>query len=108
MISRTMNRATRLACLALLLCGCAARVKHWAPIGGSRSDGVVKLAYEQHGVRRIKISNQEAQQIAEDRCARWGYRSASAFSDLSTCTGRSAFGCTDWLVTREYQCEDAH
>lgn len=89
---------------AALLCACAARQAHWSPVSGSKADAMVRLGYAKHGARRVKLSDDEAQNMALAKCRAWGFEGAEAFGGLSTCTAGGPLGCTDWLITREYQC----
>lgn len=92
----------------LLLSGCATQ-KDWLVTGGSRSDAVVKLSYESNEFQRPKVSVQQANQLAAQKCQAWGYKGAEPFGSQSTqCESRRGFGnCGDRLVTVEYQCTGA-
>lgn len=89
----------------LLLSGCATQ-KDWLVTGGSRADGVVRLSYESNEFQRPKVSKEQADQLAAQKCMAWGYKGAESFGSQSTeCQSRRGFGnCGDRLVTVEYQC----
>ena len=91
----------------LLLSGCAtiSETKEWSAIGGSKSDGSVKLAYP------IALFNNSAPMysglpLAAKRCKAWGYRGASEFGGHTVqCESRNGFGdCLRGNVVKEYQC----
>ncbi|MGO8854587.1 MAG: YecR family lipoprotein [Steroidobacteraceae bacterium] len=91
------------ASLALSAC---ATTETLVPVGGSRSDGVVKLAY-QYGMFQKPVVNYDAAiHTATARCAAWGYSNAEAFgSSESSCVAVNGYGsCIAWRVTVAYQC----
>ncbi|WP_430389191.1 YecR family lipoprotein [Dyella sp. 20L07] len=89
----------------ILISGCATQ-KEWLVTGGSRADGVVRLSYQSNEFQRPKVSKEQADQLAEQKCTAWGYKGAESFGSQSTqCETRRGFGsCGDRLVTVEYQC----
>jgi YecR-like lipoprotein len=90
---------------ALALSACAS-TKTLVPVGGSRSDGVVKLAYQYGMFEKPVVDYNEAARTATARCAAWGYSNAEAFgSSESTCIAVNGYGnCIGWRVTVAYQC----
>lgn len=89
---------------AVALQGCAVQ-KTLTPIGGSRSDGVVRLAYTYGMFETPKIDSAQAWSAARQRCSAWGYSDAEAFGGQSTaCINGTYQGCNMWQVTVEYQC----
>lgn len=94
-----------LAAICISLSGCAT-TKDWAATGGSRSDGVVRLSYDYGSLQSVNVSEEQAVQLATQRCSSWGYQGAEAFGGITRqCTQPGGFGgCTVWLVTKEYQC----
>ena len=95
----------KLVLLALFVSGCAS-TKQWAATGGSRADGVVRLAYEVGNFERAELDEQQAIDLASRRCATWGYAGAEAFGGITRhCNMPGGLGgCARWLVTKEYQC----
>lgn len=89
----------------LSMCSCAV-TKQWTATGGSRADGTVKLSYEYGLFQQPKLDESQAVTLAGQRCIAWGYESAEAFGGVNNlCTSKDSFGsCTQWLVTKEYQC----
>lgn len=85
--------------------GCAT-TKDWAATGGSRADGVVRLSFEVSEFERPQLSDSQAQALASQRCATWGYSGAEAFGGVTRqCNQFGGFGgCARWMVTKEFQC----
>lgn len=92
--------------LACLLASCATVDKEWIATGGSRADGVVRLSFETHAFEKAQLDESQGVATAASRCKVWGYNGAEAFGgSTKNCQRRSAFGdCTQWMVTKEYQC----
>jgi hypothetical protein len=83
----------------------------WSALGGSNSDGTVKLGYTyKFGTPNPDIN--QAIHLAKSRCVSWGYASAEAFGgEIKTCQGTTKPGflgdatCSgEWLITKEFQC----
>lgn len=88
----------------LLLQGCAVQ-KQLIPTGGSRADGIVKLAFEYGVFESPKLDEQQSLTAARQRCSAWGYSDAVPFGgSTSQCTSPTRSGCNSWMVTIEYQC----
>lgn len=83
----------------LLVSGCAVH-KNWTATGGSRADATVKLSYEYSEFEQPIVSEQEALDLAIQRCKSWGYASAEAFGGVTRTQNTSS----SWLVTKEFQC----
>lgn len=90
---------------ALALSGCAVH-KQWTPTGGSKADGVVRLAYQVAEMEQPILDEEQAVSLATKRCKSWGYTGAEAFGGTtSQCTQGGGFGgCSARQVTKEYQC----
>jgi hypothetical protein len=95
--------ATVLAALALSAC---ATTETLVPVGGSRADGVVTLAYQYGMFQKPVVDYDQAVHTAAARCAAWGYSNAEPFgSSLSNCTAVNGYGaCIAWRVSVSYQC----
>lgn len=75
------------------------------PVGGSRADGTVYMAYEYGKYERPQVDVESAQSSAARRCAAWGYSAAEAFGgSMTNCTSSDQYGCNRWRVTMTYQC----
>ena len=92
------------AIFALLISACASD-KILVPTGGSRSDGIVKMSYEYGGFEAPKVDLAQGVDASLQRCKAWGYTGSEPFGgQIKTCQMRSQYGCSQWLVTIEYQC----
>ena len=98
-----MNKIATL-CIALTLSGCAV-TKVAVPIGGSKSDGVVKMGFDYTGFENPNVNEEKIRADALERCKVWGYTKSEPFgSFIRTCTGRNNLGCTHFRVTIDFQC----
>ncbi len=103
-----MHANTLRVCLlagVMLLAGGAVKVAS-APVGGSRADGTVTLAYE-YGLFDVpEVNWEEMQKQALARCTRWGYLNAERFGgELRDCIEQGSSSCLRWRVSIEYQCQ---
>lgn len=90
---------------ALMTLGACATAKTWQATGGSRADGTVRLSYEFSMFESPVVDEAQAQVLAAQRCAVWGYSGAEAFGGVTRqCTQPSSSGCQTTLVTKEFQC----
>lgn len=86
--------------------GCAVQ-KSYGASGGSKADGIVKMSYSYGGMDMPNADPLEALNKAIARCKVWGYASAEAFEyESKLCQARSEYGCSAWMVTKEFQCTD--
>lgn len=102
----TMKKLTlaALALITLTASGCATQ-KSWTPISGSKSDGVVRLAYEYGAFEKPMLTYGQDTQLASQRCKAWGYTGSESFgSSLQDCLAYNQYGCVKWRVTAEHQC----
>lgn len=97
-----------IAAIAIACSGCATP-KIWSATGGSRSDGVVRLAYEFGEFEKPQLDEAQAVRLASERCGSWGYQGAEAFGGTTQQCNQSGGlgGCARWIVTKEYQCVGA-
>ena len=104
-----------LIAMAMGLIGCVAKApvfKDWAAVGGSRADATVRFSYSYNPREEIPETNDlQLQNLAQERCASWGYPDVEAFGGVETqCrsqfyngwTGRME--CVDMLVSKTFQC----
>lgn len=91
-------------CMGLMLAGCATP-KEWIPYSGSKSDGVVKLAFEYGGFEKPVIPGGQALRVASERCRAWGYSGTEPFGGvLEECVRWNQYGCIRYKVLTEFQC----
>lgn len=91
-------------CIGSMLVGCATP-KEWIPYSGSKSDGVVKLAFDYGGFEKPEIPQGQAHQVASQRCRAWSYSGAEAFGGvMQQCRARNQYGCVAYRVFTEFQC----
>jgi YecR-like lipoprotein/PDZ domain len=90
---------------AAALAGCATQ-ETMIMTGGSRADGTVKLSYEAGGLEQPVVNEEQGRELAERKCAVWGYAGAESFGSTTwVCEVRGAFGsCARRLVSEQYQC----
>lgn len=97
-------KALILMALCMALSACTVQ-REAVPIGGSRADGTVELAYEFPDLSNPQVDWQRAQLQAEQRCKAWGYTAAERFGgERRQCNAPSGYGCMNWQVTVPYQC----
>ena len=70
-----MKRLWIVAAIAATVAGCAT-TKELVPIGGSRADGTVQLAYDYLNYERPTVDAEAARVSARQRCQAWGYKDA--------------------------------
>lgn len=101
---RPISIATLMLAIALTS-GCAIK-KNFYATGGSRADGTVDMAYDFAQFEQPVVNMDQAQNIAQQKCAVWGYREAEAFGGKTTnCNQRDGFGtCVAGQVVIKYQC----
>lgn len=87
------------------LAGCATQ-RELLVTDASRSDGTVVISYEGNEFQRGDADYDEAANMAEKKCAAWGYSGAEAFgSKKTTCLSRRGFGnCGHRRVDIPFQC----
>ena len=100
-----MRVATIILCCAAVV-GCVQPVrKDLIPIGGSRADGTVKLAFEFNAFEQPQLDYEQGRQSAKSRCVGWGYTDAEPFGAASQqCLAANQYGCFRTMVTVTYQC----
>lgn len=87
------------------LMGCTA-VKIPAAIGGSKSDGVITMAYSVRAFEKPVVDWEQVRRDALARCKAWGYGQAEAFGGARTnCEAVNGYGnCVRQTVMHDYQC----
>jgi hypothetical protein len=92
--------------IVLLVPGCAVQTD-LVPISGSRSDGVVNLAYEIGPFQRAEVDYAGGAEAARQRCQAWGFSGAQPMGGATTrCIGNNG-SCAWQRVTIPFQCTGA-
>lgn len=90
--------------LAVALAGCS-HVTQPTPVGGSRSAGVVRLAFETSSRDSRGVDWRAADASAAQRCEAWGYSRAERFgAEQRQCRAVGVVDCNLWAVAVDYQC----
>lgn len=90
--------------ISIVAMGCATPVTP-VPVGGSRADGTVTLAYEYGSFQRPQVDWGSADWDAHQRCTAWGYSHAEMFAPMQQCLNADVYGnCNRWRVNVTYQC----
>jgi hypothetical protein len=99
-----MGSIMPILCVVTLLAGCATS-KQWSAVSGSRSDGVVRLAFDYGMFEKPVLETDQGVQVATRRCQAWGYTGAEPFGGtMQQCIARNQHGCTAWRVFADFQC----
>ncbi|HLA72845.1 MAG TPA: YecR family lipoprotein [Steroidobacteraceae bacterium] len=100
-----LKEAAVAAVAVFLLGGCAVQ-KTLTAMGGSKSDGTVRMAYTLNLFEKPVVNWQQGAADARSRCAAWGYSDAAPFGgELRQCQASDGFGsCNQWLVSMDFQC----
>ncbi|MDO4433656.1 MAG: YecR family lipoprotein [Alysiella sp.] len=108
-----MKTVGKIGLAALLVCVAAyvqprspVQPMAWKTAGGSRAEGMIKLAYDAEA-RQINTPSDSCQglALARKRCVSWGYQGAEAFDYVAkTCLAYLGRNCVHYRVEQEYQC----
>ena len=81
--------------------------RQWSATGGDKQAGVVRVSYQYPEFHQPDVSDAQAIQLAENRCASWGYKHADPVAGLlRECSNSDKGNCNLWTVTREFQCRN--
>ncbi|SET61276.1 YecR family lipoprotein [Oceanicella actignis] len=86
---------------------CAQNVaKTPVPIGGSRADAAIEMAYQVGLFEKPVVDWTAAEDAASRRCRQWGYARAEGYEGVRTrCDVSDGYGtCLRTTVIRTYQC----
>jgi hypothetical protein len=98
-------RTIILAVLCGLVAGCTI-TKTPEFVGGDRTSGVVRLAYDLPPLQNARVDQYMAQNNANRACQAWGYATAQSFGNpITTCTTTSASECLNEQVTTSWLCQ---
>ena len=105
MVHTAMMRAALVVAIAASVGGCVVQ-KTLTPIGGSRADGSIEMAYEVDLFEQAQVDWAAGAASAAQRCRAWGYSDAEPFGGKkTTCSAHGYAGdCMRWLVSMQYQC----
>ena len=94
-----------LVMLTIAVTGCSSRKDFYAT-GGSRADGAIDMAYDFKPFETPIVDFNQAQAIANTKCAVWGYNRAEPFGgQTQNCQVRDGWGnCTGGQMIVKYQC----
>ncbi len=100
-----MTRASSALLALVLLAGCET-TKELVPLGGSKTDGTVRLGHDFVWSEVPIVDLDKGEAVAAERCQAWGYSSAEQFGGyLRQCAQYSPYGsCVSYLVYYDYQC----
>ncbi len=91
--------------IPLILLGACATNKVMQAVGGSRTDGVVRLAYSYGTFEEPRIDGAQGSAVARAQCTAWGYSDAKPFGgSTEQCVSPNSYGCDRTQVIVEYQC----
>jgi len=93
------------ATFATSMSGCAVQ-KTLTPVGGSRSDGTIRLAYSVSMFEKPVVDWTQGSYLARQRCAAWGYSDAESFGgSTQQCEAYNGYGnCVQATIFVDYQC----
>ena len=84
--------------------GCSVPVTA-VPVGGSRADATITMAYEYDEFDIPVLDPAQMHNDAKARCQGWGYTDAQAFAGVvRDCIRRGEISCFRWRVSVQFQC----
>lgn len=96
---------TALALAIVFLSGCATP-KQWEATGGSKTDGVVQISYQQGQFENGQSDAAQGLTVATERCKVWGYKRAEqSGAEKSVCGTMGQYNCLQTTVTQDYLCK---
>lgn len=91
--------------LILMLGSGCATPKQWSAIGGSRSDGTIRIAYSYGLFETPELEKGQGPRVAKEKCRIWGYTGAELFGNaMQQCIATNQHGCVRWRVYADFQC----
>ena len=100
-----MVRARVLGIAAAAGLAACSHVTQPMPVGGSKADGVVMLAFETSSRDSRDVDWRAADASAAQRCAAWRYSRAERFgAERRQCRAVGVVDCNLWAVAVDYQC----
>ena len=87
----------------LSLAGCTT-YKLWTEYDATPEMGLIQLAYEYRKFESPQVDERGGTEMAKERCADWGFKSATRKSEERICLDGLPSDCSRWRVVREYRC----
>lgn len=78
--------------------------KLWSESDSNPEEGTVQLSYEYRKFENPQVDERAGVEMAKERCADWGFKSAARKGEDRACTDGLEGDCKKWRVTREYRC----
>jgi hypothetical protein len=88
---------------ALAIAGCTT-YKMWTESDADQAAGLVRLSYEYRRYESPQVDERAGIEMARERCADWGFKSANRKAEDRVCIDGLKSDCSKWQVTREYRC----
>lgn len=98
-----MNRVLPVLAALAGLAACTT-YKLWTESDSDQDQGIVQLSYEYRKFENPQVDERAGLDMARQRCADWGFKSAGRKGEDRACTDGTASDCKKWRVTREYRC----
>jgi hypothetical protein len=98
-----MKRVLPVLAAFAFLAGCTT-YKLWTESGSDPDEGTVQLSYEYRRFESPQVDERAGLDMARQRCADWGFKSAQRKGEDRTCTDGLKNDCSKWKVTRKYRC----
>ena len=98
-----MNRVLLILTASTCLASCTT-YKLWTESGSDQDEGTVQLSYEYRKFESPQVDERAGLEMAKQRCADWGYKSAARKGEDRACLDGDKNNCGKWQVTREYRC----
>jgi len=91
-------------CLVVLAVSGCTTYKLWNEADADEQSGIVQLTYEYRRYESPQVDERAGLEMARERCAGWGYKSAARKGEDRICTDGLKSDCSRWKVVREYRC----
>lgn len=98
-----MNKILMVMISAFLISGCAVK-KDMIPVGGSKSDGTIKMGYTYNFMESPILDMNQAQTAATERCKMWDYEKAVPFGGETTQCVYAGGSCEVKTAFIDFQC----
>ena len=86
----TIHWPITLILVLLAIAGCATTPDSWTASDSDRDLAIVRVSYEYAKVADPRLSDTQAAELAENRCAAWGYHRAEVIpGNLRNCSAKS-------------------